>query len=462
MLAILFLSFLAVLAGWAKVALLGGVVALALALLSRGFHGPVVLAALGGSFANVQQALKYKYDTNFRGYVGWSKGVLAAMISKVKWGGRAAIIPVRIGNSPARSADFTKAKLKASTKFTQIQNFTLQWAKDYAVAKIEGLLMDAAADSDAAMFDDLCAQVDGGLDGTMHAFSQKIYRNGFGSIGVIDASTNLATQNLILDKREDGMLFEVGEDIQFSQSNHGNALRAGGATLTIDQITDNGTTCTLHVTAVINTIAAIATGDSIFPDGDRQDSATPSLLCIPGLDAWLQPATALDFSGYNRSLDFRLQGTAVDATAGFDEEQALILGVTEAGRFGGRPKWAFLNPTRYANLVNLGMTRFRPTTVKGPAGIGFSGVVMQTSYGEVEVYADPYCPVRRGYIIDPNTFKYYGAGSAEVPRFLNHDKVGNILRDDADDGVQARMGYYGTTGCNAPIKNVVITFEAGA
>jgi hypothetical protein len=418
--------------------------------------------AMGGSFTNVEKALKFKYDTAFRGYVGWSKGVLAAMINKVKWGGRRAVVPIRIGNSAARSAVFTTAKTKASTKFTPINNFELQWAKDFAVAKIDGLLMDAASDSDAAMFDDLCAQVDGGLDGVMHSFSTKIYRNGFGAIGVIDATTNLATQNIILQKREDLVLFENQMDLVFSASDHANTLRNSGSTLTVDQVSDDGTTATVHVTAVINTVTGIATGDTIFPDGDRQDSATPSLLAIPGLDAWLGAATATDFTNVNRSLDFRLQGTRVDATTGMDEEQALIAGVTEAGRYGGRPKWAFLNPTRYQNLVNLGMTRFRPTTVKGPAGIGFSGVVMQTSYGEVEVYSDPYCPVRRGYIIDPATFKYYGAGSAEVPRFLNHDKVGNILRDDADDGVQARMGYYGTTGCNAPVKNVVITFEAGA
>lgn len=461
MFAVLFLCMLAAVAGYLKVALVGAVIGLALS--GLGYHPSFVLAAMGGSFTNVEKALKFKYDTAFRGYVGWSKGVLAAMINKVKWGGRRAVIPIRIGNSAARSADFVKAKLKASTKFTPINNFELNWAKDFAVAKIDGLLMDAASDSDAAMFDDLCAQVDGGLDGTMHSFSTKIYRNGFGAIGVIDATTTIASQNIILQKREDLVLFENQMDLVFSQSDHGHVLRNAGATVTVDQISDDGTTATVHITTVLNvSVAAIAVGDTIFPDGDRQDSATPSLLAIPGLDAWLGVATTTDFTNVNRSLDFRLQGTRIDATGAIDEEQALIAGVTEAGRYGGRPKWAFLNPTRYQNLVNLGMTRFRPTTVKGPAGIGFSGVVMQTSYGEVEVYSDPYCPVRRGFIIDPATFKYYGAGSAEVPRFLNHDKVGNILRDSDDDGVQARMGYYGTTGCNAPIKNVVITFEAGA
>lgn len=420
--------------------------------------------AVGSSFTNLDKGLALKYDKNFRGYVGWSKGVLAGMVNKVRWGGKQAVIPIRVGNSPARSADFTTAQNKASSAYTALQNFTLSWNKDYGDAKIDGLLMDAASQDDAVLFDDMCAQIDGILDGVMHSFSTKIYRNGYGAIGVMDATTNVATQNIILQKREDLVLFEVGMDLQLASTDHASVLRAA-TVITVDQLLDNTPAAgqaTVHVTAAINTIAGAAAGDTIFASGDRQNSATPSILAIPGLDAWLLPATALDFTGINRATDFRLQGTYVDATSGMDEETALIAAVTECGRFSGKPKEAYLNPTRYQSLINKAMARLRPTTVKSPYGIGLPGVTLATSYGDVDIFSDPYCPVRRGYIIDPATFKFYGVGSAEVPRFLNHDKAGNILRLATDDGVEARTGYYGTTGCNAPIKNAVIVFEAGA
>lgn len=420
--------------------------------------------ALGGSFTNVEKALKYKYDKPFRETLAWSKGPLAAMMNRVRWGGRRCVIPLRIGNSAARSIDFQKSKLKAATKYTRVDNFELQWARDYAVAKVDGLLMDAASMEEDRLFDDMSQQLDGGLDAVMHSYSTKLYRNGYGAIGVIDAATTIGGTDIILQKAEDLFLFEKDMDLVISQSDHGHVLRNGGAIGTVAAVfEDSQGRGIVRLTANINTAwAAVVVGDTIFPDGDRQDAGSPSMLAIPGLDAWLLPATGVDFTAVNRSLDFRLQGTYVDATSGMEEEEALITAVTKVGKYGGKPKKAFFNPTRYQNLIMQGMTRYRPITVKGPAGIGFEGVAMQTSYGEVEVFSDPYCPVRRGYVIDPGAFKFYGAGSAEVPRFLNHDKAGNVLRDDGDDGVQARMGYYGMTGCNAPIKNAVIVFEAGA
>ncbi|HVQ52659.1 MAG TPA: hypothetical protein VMS92_21700 [Mycobacterium sp.] len=418
--------------------------------------------AMGSSFTNLDKALTVRYDRDFRGKVGWSKGKLAAMVAKTAWSGKNAIIPLRVGNSPARSADFATARAKAATARTKVENFTVSYVKEYGISKIEGLLMDAASDEEGRLFDEMCAQIDGQNDAVMHAFSQKIYRNGFGAIGVLDATTNVATAIGILQKREDLMLFEIDQDVVFSASDHGAVLRNAGAVLSVTALNDDGVTATVTFNANINTVTGTLAGDTIFPAGDRQNSATPSMLCIPGLDAWLLPATALDFTGVNRSTDLRLQGTLIDATAGMDEEAALIAAAIETSRYGGQPQRAFFNPTRYQSLVNKAQARLRPTVVEGPGKIGISGVELMTSWGAIKVFSDPYCPVRRAYVLDPETFKYYGVKSAEIPRFLNHDKAGNVLRLSDDDGVEARCGYYGTTGMNAPIKNAVIKFEAGA
>ena len=75
------------------------------------------------------------------------------------------------------------------------------------------------------------------------------------------------------------------------------------------------------------------------------------------------------------------------------------------------------------------------------------------------MFPDLYCPRKRGYVVDLDTWKVYGAGDSKIPTFLDHDGQ-KILRQTADDGVEARVGYYGAQGCNAPIFNAVIKFEA--
>ena len=81
---------------------------------------------------------------------------------------------------------------------------------------------------------------------------------------------------------------------------------------------------------------------------------------------------------------------------------------------------------------------------------------VQTSKGEIKVFDDPYCPVQRSYLVELESFKFYGCGSAEVPRFLDHDGSGQVLRLNDADAVQATAGYYCCTASNKPVVNVVI------
>jgi hypothetical protein len=185
-----------------------------------------------------------------------------------------------------------------------------------------------------------------------------------------------------------------------------------------------------------------------------------------GLDAWMPTSAPAGGENFNnlgdRNNDGRLLGTVIDTTsgiyAGASEEEALIIAAVEADRVGGKPRMAFFNPTRYGNLIKIGQGKFRPTRVDGPFGIGFDGVVVETNYGNIRVFSDRYCPVKRGYVLEMDSWQVYGAGTSTIPDFLDHD--GNkILRQTSDDGVEARVGYYANQGTNAPINNVVIQFE---
>lgn len=421
------------------------------------------LGSTGGTYANLTAALKRRYDDGFLGKITWSKGPLAAMLRKKAWSGEFPVYMMRVGNSPARSATYSVAAAKsedATYGFTRVKQAQLAWYKDYGRATIDGLLMATASDKMGTVYDKFVAQLDGILDATMHSISTKVYRSGWGAIGNLDASTDVSTTIGILAVKEDIVLYEYGMDVVFSQTLNTAVLRNAGAVLTVVGINLNLGQLTFN--AAINTVTNTVAGDYIFAAGDRQNSATPTRLAMAGVGAWAPfaaPAGGENFMNLgDRNLDGRLLGTIVDAT-NMTEEEFLIQAAVEADRFGGKPRMAFFNPTRYGNLLAQGQGRYRPTTVKGPMGVGFDGVVVQTNYGDIRVFSDRYCPRDMAPVLEMDSWTVYGAGTSRLPDFITAD--GNkILRQTADDGVECRVGAYDSMGTNAPCHNVVGKFTA--
>lgn len=405
-------------------------------------------------------ALKRRYDDKFTGAISWSKGPLAAMLKKVPWTGSNPVFASRVGNSPARSATFSVAKTKseATNGITTVNQFVLDWYKDFGRATIDGLLLAVAGDKMGSFYDKFVAQIDGIMDATAHSFAVKAYRGGFGNVGVISSDTVIASTSLKLATREDIVNFEKGMTLCLAATETG-ALRNAGATVTVTAI--NQRTGILTLSGNISAgIAAAAVGDFIFCEGDHAAAGT-TRTCVPGLDAWFpttDPSGGESFYGVDRSLDTRQIGTVVDASSGMSEEEALITAVSETSRFAGTgAKKAFFNPTRYANLMLQAQSRYRPAIIKGPSAITYTGAAVQTADGEIEVYSDPFCPRDRGYVLQLDTLQVYVAGGATIPHFLAHD--GNkMLRQTDDDGIEARVGYYATMGCDAPVNNAVLKF----
>lgn len=416
----------------------------------------------GSSFANINDALMLNYDEPYRGKVGWSKGVLAGLIKKQKWSGLRPVIPIRSGSSPAVSSTHAVALAAASTKYTKIEQFLPSWTKKYGIAQIEGLVIAAASDNKGAIFDKYSAQLDGIMEGIMNQFSIEVYRDGFGSVGRIASDTVLASTRLRLANPEDAVHFQRDGAYQISSANSTAVFRDAGAVGTcagIEDLQKGWVTLTQNVNAAW---PSVAVGDFIFIQGNRENSATPTPLTISGLDAWF-PATVtagVDFaSGVDRSTDALLRGVVIDiSTTTMNEEDAIFEATTASARYGGDlgEMMYFTNPTNFKKLMKLGQNRFRPTTVMGPYGVGFRGVKVQTDKGEIPVMPDPYCPVQRSYLLELESVKFYGCGSAEVPRFLDHDGSGQILRLNDQDAVQATAGYYGCIASNKPVVNSVV------
>lgn len=405
-------------------------------------------------------ALKRRYDDKFTGSVTWSKGPFMAMLKKVPWTGSNPAFASRVGNSPARSATFSvvKTKSEAANGITTVNQFVLDWYKDYGRATIDGLLLAVAGDKLGTFYDKFVAQLDGIMDATAHSFAVKSYRAGYGMIGNISTGTVIASTSLTLAIREDIVNFEKGMTLCLAATETG-ALRNAGATVTVTAI--NARTGTLTLSGNISAgIAAAAVGDFIFCEGDHATAGT-TRTCVAGLDAWfpiVDPSGGENFFGVDRSTDTRQIGTVIDATSGMSEEEALINAVAETSRFAGTgAKKAFFNPTRYMNLMLQAQSRYRPTIVKGPNEITYTGSAVQTANGDIEVFSDPYCPRDKAYVLQMDTLQAYVAGGSTIPHFLASD--GNkMLRQTDEDGVEARVGYYAAIGCDAPINNAVLRF----
>ncbi len=423
----------------------------------------------GGDITSLADALMLNYDLGFRGKVGWSKGALGAMIKKVRWSGLKPVIPIRNTNSPAVSNTFAVAQARAatSTGITKVVQFAPQWYKKFGVAQIDSLLMAAASDDQGAVYDELCTQIDGIMNGVTHQFSTDVYRNGFGAIGRISSTTAIGSTRLILEDPEDSVLFVQGGTYNASLTDHADLLRTSATAVMECAGVEDYEKGYITMTQNLNVgIAAIATGDYIFPEGNRQHSATPVPLAINGLDAWFPvvvPTTTDIASGVDRSKNALFRGTILDYSAApKNKEDACLDAITASARYGGDPSGMvyFTNNTNYKEILMLGSAKYRPDTTKGPYGISFQGIKIQTDNGEVKVQPDRYCPVKRSYLLDMNTIKFYGCGSAEVPRFIDDDGVGKILRMTDAAAVESRVGWYGTIGCNNPIVNVVVVHRA--
>ena len=207
----------------------------------------------------------------------------------------------------------------------------------------------------------------------------------------------------------------------------------------------------ITTSAILSGITAIAAGDYIFTEGDRNAK-------ISGLAAWLPftaPTSGDSFFGVDRSVDVsRLAGLRFDASA-LSIEEGLVKGLTRCNREGGKPKVVMANYTDWGNLeLALGSkVQYMMSQASGRADIGFEGIQVKTNKGVSNVIADPFCPINYMYGLTMESWKLFSL--KEPIRILDLD--GNkVLRDSTSDSVELRVGGYFQLGCDAPGHNVVI------
>lgn len=361
------------------------------------------------------------------------------------------------------TADFTTAQTNAATAYPRGARFNLTTVKHYQVAQIDGQLLRALSNNGnkAAFLNEIELKVDGHIKGLTRTFATQLYRAGWGKIGST-ATAAAAQTTLTLENIEDAVNFAEGQVIVASSSENAATLRNSGASLIVSSV--NYASGVITFTTNINDIAALGVSDSLFIKGTRQNSATPTRLCVAGIGDWVPstaPSASESFFGKDRSGNSRLFGPAVDVS-GLSMSEGITKGIQSVRRFGGRPSHLFLNTKNYGDLLTeiQGRGRYDMTNIKaGTNGaLVFPGFVIYTQYGPITVVDDPICPINRGYLLKLDSWALGSVG--EAIGILDHGDNAKSLAVYNADALEIRIGGYPQLYTTHPGWNAVLLFAA--
>ena len=354
-------------------------------------------------------------------------------------------VVVHISGTNGGSANFADAL--ASQGATRKVRFIVNRKREYQVYSVDGEAIAATNGDKGSIVRVLKEEMDKAMYRFDRAMAKRASGKGGGSIGVISSGTTLTSTTLTFASRTDIQWVEVGDQLQFADGDGTDPsadpadLLDGGETLTVSAV--DRAAGSITVSAAINTIAGIATGDYVFRRGDYSRAMT-------GLLGWCPtsaPAASESFFGVDRT-DYdvlRLSGFRYTAGAGGQKEALVINGAAEAAIHGIEVEMLYCNPLDYAAFINeLGSVRQRNSSEDGK--VGYKMIEIHTPAargGTLKVVSDPGIPAGYGLAINNDEFVLGTAG--ECPSMLDHAGLGGrgLLTPQDDDAVQGRLGCYG-------------------
>ena len=315
-----------------------------------------------------------------------------------------------------------------------------------------------AASSGAASIGTIVKPVKHELDQAIRKVSKvaaiELWSDGFPSIGTIPTAG--ASTTLTLGDPDDVIKFSVGDVLVFAAARTTGALRAGS--LTVTKVNQNAGT--LVVSANTNTVAS--NGDFIFIANTRNTGATK--IAITGVQGWLPSAGSASFFGVDTTVDDRLIGMQLTASAS-DIESAFIDGIAKCLIYsanGAKDITAFMHPSVWATLSKAIQSKtiaIMPTEKKGSDGnFLYSGWKVTTPNGTIDVFTPQFCPKAKIFMLNMTTWTLVGWG-IEFPSLIggNFGAGPPIFMDPATGLVRAMVGGFPQLECNAPGWNLTIT-----
>ena len=200
-------------------------------------------------------ALKQHYTDDAVENLVYMDNPLLALVAKMEdFGGRNLPIPLIYGNPQNRSATFATAQ--AGTTTSLLTPFLLTRVKDYSIATIDNETLEASKGNANAFLEAATVEIDGAINALTRSLATKLYRDGFGWIGNVNATVTGTTLTLL--NAADIVNFEVGMVLQFAASAGADALRSSGGSVTVSAVNRSAGSMTV---GTLSGISGLVSGD---------------------------------------------------------------------------------------------------------------------------------------------------------------------------------------------------------
>lgn len=371
-------------------------------------------------------------------------------------GGDGIVVPVVHGAGQGRSAGFSEAQTGATNSSALSKQFKLGFAKDYQLAIMDGPAMRRTMKDEHSFMKLSTLEINQAIKNLSRTLERKALQDGWGSVGQIASSAGISGSTITLQNIDDATNFEIGMRCVFSSSLNAATLRNTGGT-TVNVVTKvNRITGVITFSAAISSVTGTANSDYVFVSGDRQDSATPSQLCILGAEAWNPydaPSGGENFNGVDRSVDpTRLAGTRLDGTGKTAFEGLIDLMAIIARESGEGPSDIYSHHSFFQKAAKI--SDWKTEISESENGrVGIRGLKIIGPEGEAMLFATRNCPSDRVRAMCTEDWTLFSTG--EPIELLSEDGL-TMRASPTADTYESRWFFQGNLGCHAPVRQGVL------
>ncbi len=400
--------------------------------------------------ANLNNALKKLYTGQRLEKIVFneqSRPLLTRVKKMTNFQGEKYPIPIMYEDVGGGSNTFSNAQ--ANVAAMSLATFEIDVTKYYRVLQVNTLAMRRTKSDLGSFLRKQEIQTTSILNALANDLEKSLYRTSDGQLGIIDATTTIASTTCILSNKGDAKNFNKGDKVMAADTT-ASALR--GTALTVESV--NYTAGTMVMSAACNSVSW-AVGDLLFREGDYTQSTTKH---ISGLSDWI-PATAPtngdSFFGTDRSSNAtRLAGNRYSGSLSDIENSILKAAVAQADIANANPGVMFCDYTLWGDLAKeMGVdVRRKPRDGKG----GFESLYIAGPRGVIEIVPATYCQKNTGWLLEMDSWELVSAGG---PVEIFSDDGMSVQRVYNADALEIRAVSYPQLACYRPANNSQITFS---
>ncbi len=391
--------------------------------------------------------------------IGFDDNPAFALVKKKRGklvGGRKWVQPVGTRLVNGGSSTFSTANA-ASANESKHDAFEVTKAKHYRIAKIDNQTIEETSTGSEDSFEPAMDEIDKCLAAEGNWANFRFYRSRGGAIGRL-TNTGFATAVMSMDDPASLWAVSQGDVLKLSDADGtSGALRAGSLTVASVQHPAPGGTGTITLTGnIVAGVAAVATNDYVFLDGDFGLAPAGLADFVPDTAA----GAASTLFSFDRSVSNLLGGARVTISSGIAEGITDMISVhtSYAGKSAGGARVLFAHPFTLGNLskqLDGKWVIMQAASFEGgkSASIGVRAFQIDLMGTQVNIVSDRMCPTARLYLIDLDGWVMFHAGM--FPGFLTK-KHGTLLKPaENSDSWECRTGGYLNYCTKTPHCNVV-------